>query len=87
MNILSWIPIGAFEPRWFMSDVHMNPEEAVLVHQHLKSTDSIGTHFETFQLADDKFDQAATELETARIKYGISPQTFITPKIGGFYLF
>lgn len=85
--LLSLIPIGAFEPRWFMSDVHINPEEAILIHQHLNSKFSIGSHFETFQLADDKFDQSRTELDTARAKFNISLNEFITPNIGGVYRF
>ena len=85
--LLSLIPMGAFEPRWFMQDVHINPEEAVLIHQHLNSKYSIGSHFETFQLADDAYDQARSELEAARIKYKISPDTFIVPNIGGAYKF
>lgn len=85
--ILSLIPIGAFEPRWFMRDVHINPEEAILIHKHLGSKYSIGSHFETFPLADDQFDQSRSELDAARIKYNISPDTFITPKIGGAYWF
>jgi len=84
---VSLIPIGAFEPRWFMKDVHMNPEEAILVHKHLNSKYSIASHFETFQLADDEFDQAAKELEAARVKHKIPSKTFITPKIGGVYWF
>jgi len=42
---LSIIPIGAFEPRWFMRDMHMTPEEAVLTHKDLKSKYSIASHF------------------------------------------
>jgi len=70
-----------------MSDVHINPEEAILIHQHLNSKFSIGSHFETFQLADDKFDQSRTELDTARAKFNISLNEFITPNIGGVYRF
>ena len=84
---ISLIPIGAFEPKWFMKDVHMNPEEALLTHKDLKSKYSIASHFETFKLADDSFKQAAIELEQARCKYEISNRTFITPKIGGAYWF
>lgn len=85
--LLSLIPIGAFEPRWFMRKIHMNPEEAVLVHQDLRSKYSIASHFETFQLADDQFDQAAKELAAALIKYKVSSERFITPKAGNFYWF
>lgn len=84
---ISLIPIGAFEPRWFMKDIHMNPEEAILTHKDLKSKYSIASHFETFQLADDAFRQAAIELDQARHKYAISNRTFITPKIGSIYWF
>lgn len=84
---LSLIPIGAFEPRWFMKDIHMNPEEAVLVHEDLKSTYSIGSHFETFQLADDGFHQASQELKEALVKHKIGSNTFITPEVGKSYYF
>ncbi len=85
--LVSLIPIGAYEPRWFMKDVHMNPEEAVLTHHDLRSKYSIASHFETFPLADDHFKQASNELEQARNKYSISPETFITPRIGQSYWF
>lgn len=85
--IVSLIPIGCFEPQWFMKDVHMNPEEAVWTHQDLKSQYSIASHFETFQLADDEFKQAASELESARQKYHINSDTFITPVAGKAYWF
>jgi L-ascorbate metabolism protein UlaG (beta-lactamase superfamily) len=85
--LVSLIPIGAYEPRWFMKDIHINPEEAALIHQDLNSKHSIASHFQTFRLADDAYDQPAKELEEALVKYNISPQIFITPKIGGVYLF
>lgn len=84
---LSMIPIGAFEPRWFMKDVHMNPEEAAMVHQHLKSKYSIAGHFQTFPLASDNYLQAAEELDIALQKHKISKQQFITPTIGKAYWF
>lgn len=84
---VSLIPIGAYEPRWFMKDVHMNPEEAVLTHQDLKSKYSIASHFNTFSLADDSFAQAASDLAEARNKNDISYRTFITPKSGSIYQF
>ena len=45
---LAIIPIGAYEPRWFMKDLHLNPAEAVLAHQDLKAEQSIGAHYGTF---------------------------------------
>lgn len=47
------IPIGAYKPRWFMSPVHVDPEEAIQVHKEVKADISFGMHFGTFPLADD----------------------------------
>jgi L-ascorbate metabolism protein UlaG (beta-lactamase superfamily) len=53
---LALLPIGAYEPRWFMSPVHMVPEEAVRAHQILGAETSIAIHHGTFQLADEALD-------------------------------
>ena len=69
---LSFIPIGAYEPRWFMNDVHMNPEEAVKTHTLVKSGLSIGMHFGTFNLTDETFEQPLIDLRIALEKYQVS---------------
>jgi L-ascorbate metabolism protein UlaG (beta-lactamase superfamily) len=53
---LALLPIGAYEPRWFMSPVHMAPDEAVRAHEILAAGISIATHHGTFQLADEGID-------------------------------
>jgi L-ascorbate metabolism protein UlaG (beta-lactamase superfamily) len=53
---LALLPIGAYEPRWFMSPIHMSPEEAVRAHQILGAGTSIAIHHGTFQLADEGLD-------------------------------
>jgi len=53
---LALLPIGAYEPRWFMSSVHMSPEDAVRAHEILGAETSIAIHHGTFQLADDAID-------------------------------
>jgi L-ascorbate metabolism protein UlaG (beta-lactamase superfamily) len=53
---LALLPIGAYEPRWFMSPVHMAPDEAVRAHEILAAKTSIAIHHGTFQLADDGLD-------------------------------
>lgn len=50
---LALLPIGAYEPEWFMGPIHMTPEQAVRAHVALRTPLSIATHFGTFQLADD----------------------------------
>ena len=59
---LSLLPIGAYAPRWFMSPIHMAPEEAVQAHQILGSAASVAIHHGTFQLADDGLDTAKAKL-------------------------
>jgi L-ascorbate metabolism protein UlaG (beta-lactamase superfamily) len=53
---LALLPIGAYEPRWFMSPVHMGPEDAVRAHRILGARTSIAIHHGTFQLGDDGLD-------------------------------
>lgn len=67
----SLIPIGAYEPRWFMKDMHVNPDDAVLAHKDLKSKHSIGMHYGTWQLTDEKIDQPIIDLEIAKKKYQV----------------
>jgi L-ascorbate metabolism protein UlaG (beta-lactamase superfamily) len=53
---LALLPIGAYEPRWFMSSVHMSPEDAVRAHRILGAGNSVAIHHGTFQLADEGLD-------------------------------
>jgi L-ascorbate metabolism protein UlaG (beta-lactamase superfamily) len=73
---LSLIPIGAYEPRWFMGRNHMNPAEAVRVHLDLKSRRSVGMHFGTFQLTDEAIDAPVTALREARALEGVTESDF-----------
>ena len=50
---MSLIPIGAFQPRWFMAPVHLDPQQAWEAHKILHSQTSIATHYGTFALAMD----------------------------------
>jgi L-ascorbate metabolism protein UlaG (beta-lactamase superfamily) len=62
---LALLPIGAYEPRWFMKDVHMNPAEAVQAHLDLGATRSIGMHFGTFQLTTEGISEPVKALDKA----------------------
>jgi L-ascorbate metabolism protein UlaG (beta-lactamase superfamily) len=84
---VSFLPIGAYEPRWFMEQQHMNPEEAVLAHKDLHSYLSIGTHFRTFQLTNEGIDQPVIDLEVALEKYNISTDKFLAPEPGTTFEF
>ena len=62
---LSAIPIGAYEPRWFMSQNHVNPEEAVQAHLDLRSRKSVAIHWGTFILTDEPLDEPPRKLAAA----------------------
>lgn len=78
---ISFLPIGAYEPRWFMEEMHMNPDDAVKAHVDLKSKRSLGMHFGTFQLTDEGIDEPAKDLQTALRKVSdVAP--FVVPDNG-----
>ncbi|HTS51293.1 MAG TPA: MBL fold metallo-hydrolase [Bryobacteraceae bacterium] len=60
---LALLPIGAYQPRWFMSPIHMDPEQALQAHQILGAETSIAIHHGTFQLGDEAVDTPKQELE------------------------
>lgn len=68
---LSFLPIGAYEPRWFMKDMHMNPDDAVMAHLDLGTPLSIGMHFGTFQLTDEGIDDPKKALEIAKKAHAV----------------
>ncbi|KAK3700691.1 hypothetical protein QZH41_015642, partial [Actinostola sp. cb2023] len=49
---LAAIPIGAYEPRWFMKFQHTDPQDAVKMHKDLKAKHSVAIHWGTFALAN-----------------------------------
>src|SRR3989442_10660883 len=69
---LALLPIGAYEPRWFMQSVHMNPAEAVQAHLELEPRESIAMHFGTFQLTTEGIDAPLRALEEARRASGLT---------------
>jgi L-ascorbate metabolism protein UlaG (beta-lactamase superfamily) len=56
---LALLPIGAYDPRWFMSSVHMAPDDAIRAHEILAARTSIGIHHGTFKLTDEGIDTPA----------------------------
>ena len=79
---LSLIPIGAYEPRWFMKEVHVNPEEAVRIHNDVNSSLSVGMHWGTFQLTDEPMDEPPIRLKDARNSAGINKDQFFVMQHG-----
>ena len=79
---LAAIPIGAYEPRWFMKDMHVNPAEAVQIHQDIGALTSFGIHWGTFRLTDEAPLDPRDELERATAAAGLEEGAFTTLAIG-----
>lgn len=79
---LALIPVGAYEPRWFMSDQHVNPDEAIRIHRDIRARRSVGIHWGTFLLTDEPLDQPLADLAAARDKAGITAAEFMTLRHG-----
>jgi L-ascorbate metabolism protein UlaG (beta-lactamase superfamily) len=79
---LALLPIGAYEPRWFMATQHMNPAEAVRAHGELGARASVAMHFGTFRLTPEAIDAPARALAVAREAAGLPPEAFRVPGFG-----
>ena len=79
---LALIPVGAYEPRWFMKDQHVNPEESVRIHRDLGAKRSVGMHWGTFALTDEPLDQPPKDLRSAREAQGVGADEFSLMAIG-----
>jgi L-ascorbate metabolism protein UlaG (beta-lactamase superfamily) len=84
---LAFLPIGAYEPRWFMGPVHMNPQDAVMAFADLGAKQAIGMHFGTFQLTEEAIDAPERDLAIARDKAGMAADQFVTLDFGETRLF
>ena len=79
---LALLPIGAYEPRWFMKDIHMNPAEAVQAHLDLAARQSIAMHFGTFHLTPEGIDEPVRDLEKALRERGVTSERFRVMEVG-----
>lgn len=70
------LPIGAYAPRWFMDDQHVNPREAVMILQDLQARQAIGIHWGVFRLSDEGRDAPREALARALADQRIEPCTF-----------
>ncbi len=76
------LPIGAYAPRWFMRDNHMNPDDAVQAHQQLESQCSLAIHFGTFNLTDEGQFAPPRDLTKALADWQVDADAFRVPTPG-----
>jgi L-ascorbate metabolism protein UlaG (beta-lactamase superfamily) len=79
---LAILPIGAYEPRWFMRDQHMNPAEAVQALIDCGAELALAHHYGTFQLTDEPIDAPLVALANALKLAGIPAERFRTLRPG-----
>ena len=71
------IPIGAYEPRWFMQSQHADPADAVRIFEDVGAARALGIHWGTFRLTNETRDAPARELADALRIRGIPPERFV----------
>ena len=82
---LAILPIGAYEPRWFMRDQHMNPAESVQAFIDCGAELALAHHYGTFQLTDEAIDAPVLALDDALVAAAIPAERFRTLQPGGVW--
>jgi L-ascorbate metabolism protein UlaG (beta-lactamase superfamily) len=77
------LPIGAYDPAWFMSKQHMNPEEAVRAFRDLGAREFVAMHWGTFRLTDEPLDEPPQRLHAEWQRLGLDPARCHVPPVGG----
>lgn len=81
------LPIGAYEPRWFMSIYHLDPDEAVKASRELRARVIIPQQWGVFDLTDEPMDLPARDYRKAAEKAGLTEQQAPLVPHGGTYYF
>lgn len=76
------LPIGAYEPRWFMRSQHMNPSDAVQAFEDLRAEQFFAMHWGTFKLTDEPLDQPPQLLRECWAERNLPEQRCVVPAIG-----
>jgi N-acyl-phosphatidylethanolamine-hydrolysing phospholipase D len=79
---IALVPIGSYEPRWFMKEQHVNAEEAVRIHLDVGAKASLGIHWGTFELTDESLDEPPQKLAEARRALSVDDSRFFTLAVG-----
>jgi len=76
------LPIGAYDPPWFMERQHMNPEQAVQAFLDLRARTFVAMHWGTFKLTDEPLDEPPQRLRMEWTRRGLPPDALRIPAIG-----
>jgi L-ascorbate metabolism protein UlaG (beta-lactamase superfamily) len=76
------LPIGAYDPAWFMEKQHMNPEQAVQAFEDLDARSFLAMHWGTFKLTDEPLDEPPQRLRAEWQRRGLPPERCRIPAVG-----
>lgn len=76
------LPIGAYDPEWFMRQQHMNPDDAMAAYRDLGARLLCAMHWGTFKLTDEPLDEPPRLLEAARVREGVPEDRVWVAAIG-----
>lgn len=65
------VPMGAYEPRELVADMHANPEEAAMIARDVRARKAIGIHWGTFALSPERPQEAASRFRAAGRELGV----------------
>jgi L-ascorbate metabolism protein UlaG (beta-lactamase superfamily) len=77
------LPIGAYDPPWFMESQHMNPEQAVQAFLDLGAKDFLAMHWGTFKLTDEPLDEPPHRLAAEWARRQLEPDRMHVLPVGG----
>ncbi len=76
------LPTGAYEPRWFMRRMHMDPDEALQAFEDLGARVFVAMHWGTFKQSDEALDEPPRRVEAGRARRGLPPERVRVPAVG-----
>lgn len=80
---VAMIPIGAYDPEWFMSPQHIGPEDAGRALLEVRAPKMLPIHWGTYKLTDEPLDEPPLRLERWRQSQGLPPDAVAALAVGG----
>ena len=74
---LALLPIGAYDPRWFMQAQHADPEDALQIAEIVQARAALGIHWGTFHLTDEPWDEPARRFAVGVVRRGWDGHSFL----------
>ena len=82
---IALLPIGSYEPEWFMKEHHLSPSQSILTHRDLKAKISIPMHYKSIKLSDEGYYKPIFDLKNAIETNNIDEKEFLILDIGEVY--